>query len=132
MRSTVARSFTFAESTFTEAKTNEPTKINPQEPYQLFIYNEKCEVEADHPAQLNPVFESFVKDGESWASKADSESKAAVTSVLEDYMIMRRAAREETHILDLNRVGIERDDKQLRDNVAKHVGLQMPKLYEGK
>ena len=40
---------------------------------------------------------------------------------------MRRAAREEAHILKLNRVGIERDEKAKRENVAKHVGLSMPK-----
>lgn len=42
---------------------------------------------------------------------------------------MRRAAREETHILTLNKVGVERDNKKLRENVAKHVGLAMPKLF---
>jgi len=41
-------------------------------------------------------------------------------------MTMRRAAREETHILTLNKVGVERNDKTLRENVARHVGLQMP------
>lgn len=43
---------------------------------------------------------------------------------------MRRAAREECHILALNGVGIERDDKKLRDGVAKHVGLAMPNEYK--
>jgi hypothetical protein len=55
--------------------------------------------------------------------------KDAVAAVMEDYIIMRRAAREETHILTLNNVGVERDEKKLRDNVANHVGLQMPKEY---
>ncbi len=45
-------------------------------------------------------------------------------------MIMRRAAREETQILTLNKVGIERDQKKMRENVAKHVGLQMPKEFK--
>lgn len=44
-------------------------------------------------------------------------------------MTMRRAIREETHILTLNKVGIERDQKKMRDNVARHVGLSMPKLF---
>jgi hypothetical protein len=55
--------------------------------------------------------------------------KQRVKNILEDYIEMRRAAREETHILTLNKVGIERDNKKLRENVAKHVGLAMPKLF---
>jgi len=54
----------------------------------------------------------------------------AVSHVMQDYMIMRRAAREECHILALNGVGVERDDKKLREGVAKHVGLAMPQEYE--
>jgi hypothetical protein len=49
---------------------------------------------------------------------------------MQDYMIMRRAAREECHILALNGVGVERDDKKLREGVAKHVGLAMPQEYK--
>lgn len=42
-------------------------------------------------------------------STASVEDSQRVESVFEDYLIMRRAAREETHILTLNKVGIERD-----------------------
>jgi hypothetical protein len=40
------------------------------------------------------------------ASEADQKR---VHAIFEDYLIMRRAAREEAHILILNKVGIERD-----------------------
>ena len=45
-------------------------------------------------------------------------------------MIMRRAAREECHILALNGVGIQRDDKKLREGVAKHCGLEIREGYK--
>lgn len=45
---------------------------------------------------------------------------------------MRRAAREEAHILELNKVGVERDQKKQVENIAKQVGLQMPKLHTDK
>lgn len=48
---------------------------------------------------------------------------------MEDLMILRRAAREEDHLLKLNRIGLERDTKEQMKNVAKHVGLKMPKLF---
>ena len=43
--------------------------------------------------------------------------------------MLRRSARGEGHILKLNRIGIERDEKKKRENVAKHVGLAMPKAF---
>ena len=79
---------------------------------------------------LEPVFDNFIKDGEAWYTKAPSEEQKRVQSVFEDYLIMRRAAREETHILTLNKVGVERDQKKMRDNVARHCGLQMPKEFK--
>ena len=51
-------------------------------------------------------------------------------NTMEDWMIMRRAQREESHILILNKIGIERDEKVKRDNVAKHCGLAMPKEFD--
>ena len=42
---------------------------------------------------------------------------------------MRRSAREETHILTLNKVGIERDQKKMRENVARHCGLSITKTF---
>lgn len=58
---------------------------------------------------LAPVFDDFCKDGEAWIGKASESDQERVHNVLDDYMVMRRAAREETHILTLNKVGIERD-----------------------
>ena len=49
---------------------------------------------------------------------------------IEDYLIFRRALREENHINKLNKVGIERDSKRQRELVAKHVGLKMPVEYK--
>ena len=48
---------------------------------------------------------------------------------MEDYLILKRAAREEAHILKLNRIGLEKDEKKLKDNAAKYVGLKMPQEY---
>lgn len=45
-------------------------------------------------------------------------------------MIMRKAAREENHILALNGVGIERDDKKIREGVAAHCGLSIHEGYK--
>lgn len=52
--------------------------------------------------------------------------------VFGDYLLMRRAAREENHILTLNRVGVEKDQKKIIQDVAKHVGLEMPKQFDDK
>jgi hypothetical protein len=54
---------------------------------------------------LNECFESFCAEGQSWHDNAGEEAKLKASRVFTDYMILRRAAREENHILALNRVG---------------------------
>ena len=74
----------------------------------------------------------FCNDGEKWieSSEVSEEAKKRCLLTIEDWLAMRRATREESHILLLNRVGIERDEQKKRENVAKHVGLAMPKEYK--
>lgn len=111
-------------------KQNNTVSINAKEPYQQFNYKEEEVPAADLVGkELAPVFEQFCDDGDKWIQTASASDKHRLNNIFEDYMIMRRAIREETHILTLNKVGIERDQKQMRENVARHVGLQMPKLF---
>lgn len=111
-------------------KQNNTVSINAKEPYQQFNYKEEEVPAADLVGkELAPVFEQFCDDGDKWIQTASVSDKHRLNNIFEDYMIMRRAIREETHILTLNKVGIERDQKQMRENVARHVGLQMPKLF---
>ena len=56
-------------------------------------------------------------------------SKQKFVDVMEDYLILKRAAREEAHILKLNRIGLEKNEKSLNEKAAKYVGLKMPKEY---
>ena len=75
--------------------------------------------------ELAPCFNDLCSDGHEWMTQEGRSDEDAnrVRRVFEDYMVMRRAAREENHILALNRVGIERNQKKLVDGVARHVGL---------
>jgi hypothetical protein len=41
-------------------------------------------------------------------------------------MLLRRAGREEVHILKLNRINVEKDEKLNREKLAHHCGLRMP------
>ena len=81
---------------------------------------------------MSPYAVEFCKDGEKWikSSETDPVKSQRCLAALEDWLILRRAAREEAHILKLNKIGIERDEKAKRENVAKHVGLNMPKEYK--
>ena len=130
LKTTVVRSFKLTETELLQLKTNTTASINPKEPYQQFNYNEEEPNVSDlAEKQLAPVFQQFCDDGDKWISTASEVDKQRLTNIFEDYMTMRRAIREETHILTLNKVGIERDQKKMRDNVARHVGLSMPKLF---
>ena len=129
LKQTVVKHITLTESALLQKKENQAKSIDAREAYQQFIYTEEaCDLDGK---VLPPVFDRFCKDGEAWMQSADEREAQRAESVFEDYMVMRRAAREESHILALNKVGIERDEKQLRENVAKHVGLTMPHEFRG-
>ena len=75
---------------------------------------------------------TFCRDGERWIQSSEKpEEKASKRCIeaLEDWLVLRRSAREEAHILKLNKIGIERDEQKKRENVARHVGLHLPKEY---
>lgn len=130
VKTTVAKQFKFSESVYLQNKTNNPNSIDAREAYQQFIYTEQpIDPQDIEGKELAPVFERFCADGQKWYDQASVADQTRVKSVFEDYLIMRRAAREETYILTLNKVGIERDQKKMRENVARHVGLSMPKTF---
>lgn len=81
---------------------------------------------------VSPYAAEFCRDGENWISCAevDQARKQRCIDTVQDWLVLRRAAREEAHILKLNKIGIERDEKAKRENVAKHVGLNMPKEFK--
>lgn len=128
LKQTVVKNITLTESALLQKKENQSNSIDAREAYQQFIYTEDpCDLDGK---ELPPVFDRFCNDGEQWMQTADERKVKRAESVFEDYIIMRRAAREESHILALNKVGIERDEKKLRENVARHVGLQMPQEFK--
>ncbi len=110
LRTTVVRSFKLSESELLQLKQNTTASINAKEPYQQFNYTEE-ELNASDlvDKQLTPVFQTFCDDGDKWIQTASETDKHRLNNIFEDYMMMRRAIREETHILTLNKVGIERD-----------------------
>jgi hypothetical protein len=44
-------------------------------------------------------------------------------------MFLRKAAALEMHIMELNRVGVDKNLKNIIEQTAKHVGLAMPKAW---
>lgn len=44
---------------------------------------------------------------------------------------MKKVAQEQKTILELNRVGVEKDMKKILTSTANYVGLSMPKEYKG-
>jgi len=75
---------------------------------------------------------TFCRDGELWIQNTEVPEAAQrrCLDTISDWLVLRRAAREESHILKLNKIGIERDEKKKRENVAKHVGLSMPTEFK--
>ena len=75
---------------------------------------------------------TFARDGERWVqdSEIPQVAQAKCLNTIHDWLVLRRAAREEAHILKINNIGIERDEAMKRKNVAKHCGLSMPIEYK--
>lgn len=130
VRATVIRKFSFVENEIVARKVDNPERIDPREPYQPFIFEDRPSgSSAEDVQKLAPVFAKFCEDGQRLmeSSEVEESTKQKISCVLEDYLVMRRAAREEAHILELNRVGLEKDEAKIRENVAKHCGLEIPK-----
>ena len=81
--------------------------------------------------KLNPLFKQFCEEGEKHFSHphAPEHTKTLYSKTIEEYMIMKKAIEEELHILSLNRVGMEKNFKNIMSQTASHVGLQLPKQY---
>lgn len=133
-RATVTFDYGFKDYSEEEAKLreDEPTRIDNDEPFQSLMFNE---VEAGDTAAsellLQEYAATFCRDGQRWVQNAEVSPHAQKKCIaaIEDWLVLRRASREESHILLLNKIGIERDEEQKRINVAKHCGLQMPTEY---
>ena len=94
---------------------------------------------------INPLFKQFCEEGEQYFSKSATEGnnqqgsnmekskediKRKYENAIRDYAILKEACAKELHILDLNKVGVEKDMRQILRNTAKYVGLAMPKNWE--
>ena len=80
------------------------------------------------------MYQTFCDAGSKYfedPSKSDSQEKKDFEIAIRDYLVMRKAAQEQKEILELNRVGVEKDMKKIIASTAKYVGVSMPKTYEG-
>lgn len=64
--------------------------------------------------------------------KSDEAQKKQYERTIEQYHFLRRAAMTEMHIMELNRVGVDKDLRNIIKQTASHVGLAMPKQWEEK
>ena len=106
--------------------------IEKDKPFETFVFEElESTTEASPDLKLESTFDDFCKDGSDWIKQDDvteAKKKQFVTAI-EDYLLFRQSCRHEGHHLLLNRIGIDKDEKQLNENAAKYVGLAMPKEY---
>ena len=65
--------------------------------------------------ELNPVFTNFCADADAFMSSSeDQEAITKLNVAFEDLLVLRRSSREQAHILVLNRIGVDKDDKKIR------------------
>lgn len=80
---------------------------------------------------INPVFENYCKEAEVFYLKQneDSEERMLYKRAIKEYQTFREVAALERHIMTLNRVGVEKNEKGIIEQTAKLCGLAMPKPY---
>ena len=65
-----------------------------------------------------------------YSEAKDDKTKKEYERVVEDYLVLKMAAHTELTIMELNRVGVEKNMKSIIEQTAKHVGLAMPKGWK--
>ena len=135
-RATVAKDYKFKERVEeTEEEYLQKQKemnIEKDKPFETFVFEElESTVEASPDLKLEPTFDDFCKDGSDWIKQdgVTEAKKKQFVGAIEDYLLLRQACRHEGHHLKLNRIGIEKNEKQLNEQAAKYVGLAMPKEF---
>jgi len=128
----VTYDYAFKDYSEAEAKLRDdkPGAIYEKEPFQALIY-EEAEPKEGLEGELQEYASNFCRDGELWiqSDELPESNKARCLDAVSDWLVLRRSSREESHILKINNIGVERDEKVKRDNVAKHCGLSMPKEF---
>ncbi len=93
---------------------------------QETIYNKAVE----EKEETNPVFHQFCQEAEdSYTNTKCEKQKKLYEQAINDYLFLREAANRELHIMNLNRVGVDKNLKNIIEQTAKHVGLAMPKQF---
>ena len=100
-RAIISQDYKFKEPTKEEIEQIEkgPSKIDKDQPFRPFIFDELPPNESNYfsDKKLEATFENFCNDGSEWIKRndvSDTDKKRIVDSI-EDYLILRRAAREE-------------------------------------
>ena len=81
-------------------------------------------------SQPNPVFGDYCLEADKHYGSATKEVREQYERTIREYMELRHAAAHEMHIMELNRVGVDKNMKNIIEQTAKHVGLAMPKAWQ--
>ena len=115
-RATVSRDYTFKEVPTMEAhKPGQPApalKVDMTLPYQTWIFEELPQPkDAQDMNKLKPKFSEFCDEAATFLESSTNEAdKKQVESAFQDWLVLRRACREQHNILNLNRIGVEKDE----------------------
>ncbi|TNV73979.1 hypothetical protein FGO68_gene13239 [Halteria grandinella] len=110
-----------------ESIDNKTTHLPPE--YDR-IQNETFEKAVSKGEEINSVFGAYCREAEEQYMAGDDAVKKQYERTIAEYRFLRQAALTEMHIMELNRVGVEKDLKNIISQTASHVGLAMPKTWQ--
>lgn len=93
------------------------------------IQNTTVEKAVKANEEINPLFAKYCQEAEQFYHKSDDTVKKQYERTIAEYQQFRQATMTEMHIMELNRVGIDKNMKSIIEQTAKHCGLAMPKTW---
>ena len=76
------------------------------------------------------MFGEYCKHADEHFTNSSTEVKTQYERTIQQYIQFRQATAHEMHIMELNRVGVDKNLKSIIEQTAKHCGLAMPKTWQ--
>ncbi|CDW79119.1 UNKNOWN [Stylonychia lemnae] len=113
--------------------------LESQTPY-IQVADEIYAHSVEQSEVINPIFKKYCDEGEKYFSDKESQNDLKTDQqdavqkkyerAIRDYLFLRQSCFLELQIMDLNRVGVDKDLKNIIKQTARHVGLEMPKSWQ--
>ena len=103
----------YSTSRYRLSVTEQVAKENPQPTYDE-VKDRTFEKSVQEKEEINPLFNKFCEVSDKiYHEQKDEKAKSDYERVINDYLVLKMAAHTELTIMELNRVGVEKNMKNI-------------------